>query len=468
MITQKLLRRMKRQELILSRLATVLPWLRYLALLVGVVWFFVLPLPEYSRKTYISENALLPGLPFTRFNDEHGEWVVSLTGELDELLQKNRNIEVVARIEREFHQLGLATGQQPIRPAYTTSNLHQPALNLYGILDGQRADHSETLVLAAPWFSVTGRCLPNLWTGAIQAAIVLDLPITENNRYDAVQIEFLGVNGQLPNLDVMNTITRLTYDDNIGVILENQATMLDYSHENVGTYADSLKAITTMIWKQASGRPTNLHGYYHPWTAINHFVSCLAAGVLVFNTPAPELAPAPGGQPTYYGMAAYVTVYTAINVAMILWTRHSYRRMLQSVAGTDTDRRIAVIRYRSELRMLAITLMAVAIWTASVINFSFALLVAATITPTVLLLAHRTVSSNGAYELKGFRLLQFIVLWLISPPGLLYLGELSGMLSTPAGVVAQLASDYTRAGIMVYPFFCFLYHPAIAALMLSL
>jgi hypothetical protein len=36
--------------------------------------------------------------------------------------------------------------------------MQQPTTNLYGILDGQRADHSEALVLAAPWFSVNGQC----------------------------------------------------------------------------------------------------------------------------------------------------------------------------------------------------------------------------------------------------------------------------------------------------------------------
>ena len=35
--------------------------LRALSILVGLGWLFVLPLDEYSRRSYISENALLPG-----------------------------------------------------------------------------------------------------------------------------------------------------------------------------------------------------------------------------------------------------------------------------------------------------------------------------------------------------------------------------------------------------------------------
>jgi glycosylphosphatidylinositol transamidase len=33
----------------------------FLCIVVGVVWLLLLPLNEYSRQTYISENALLPG-----------------------------------------------------------------------------------------------------------------------------------------------------------------------------------------------------------------------------------------------------------------------------------------------------------------------------------------------------------------------------------------------------------------------
>jgi hypothetical protein len=166
-------------------------------------------------------------------------------------------------------------------------------------------------------------------------------------------------------------------------------------------------------------------------------------------------------------MPAYVAVYTMVNVTMILWIRYSYNHFINTESNNDNNRQMAIIRYRSELRMMAITLLMVGIWTSSVINFSFALLVAAIVTPAILLLAHRKVNSEP-YTMKGFRLVQFIVLLLISPPGLLFVGELFDILSVPASILAHLANDYTRAGIMVYPFFCFCYHPAISALILSL
>jgi glycosylphosphatidylinositol transamidase len=33
----------------------------FLCVVIGVAWLLVLPLNNYSRRTYISENALLPG-----------------------------------------------------------------------------------------------------------------------------------------------------------------------------------------------------------------------------------------------------------------------------------------------------------------------------------------------------------------------------------------------------------------------
>ena len=49
------------------RLLKVPPYLSALCILIGVIWLCLLPLNEYSRRTYISENALLPGQVHTYF-----------------------------------------------------------------------------------------------------------------------------------------------------------------------------------------------------------------------------------------------------------------------------------------------------------------------------------------------------------------------------------------------------------------
>ena len=43
------------------------PYLCILLILIGLIWLLLLPLNEYSRHTYISENALLPGQVHTYF-----------------------------------------------------------------------------------------------------------------------------------------------------------------------------------------------------------------------------------------------------------------------------------------------------------------------------------------------------------------------------------------------------------------
>lgn len=55
-----------------ARILKLPPYLSALCILVGVVWLLVLPLNEYSRNTYVSENALLPGQVHTYFTgSEH-------------------------------------------------------------------------------------------------------------------------------------------------------------------------------------------------------------------------------------------------------------------------------------------------------------------------------------------------------------------------------------------------------------
>lgn len=54
------------------RLLKLPPYLSILCIFIGVAWLLVLPLNEYSRQTYVSENALLPGQVHTYFGgSEH-------------------------------------------------------------------------------------------------------------------------------------------------------------------------------------------------------------------------------------------------------------------------------------------------------------------------------------------------------------------------------------------------------------
>lgn len=55
-----------------ARLLRLPPYLSLLCIVIGVAWLLLLPLDEYARQTYVSENALLPGQVHTYFGgSEH-------------------------------------------------------------------------------------------------------------------------------------------------------------------------------------------------------------------------------------------------------------------------------------------------------------------------------------------------------------------------------------------------------------
>jgi glycosylphosphatidylinositol transamidase len=55
------------------RILKLPPYLSLAFIVIGVIWLLLLPLNSYSRRTYISENALLPGQVHTYFSgsDQH-------------------------------------------------------------------------------------------------------------------------------------------------------------------------------------------------------------------------------------------------------------------------------------------------------------------------------------------------------------------------------------------------------------
>ena len=55
-----------------ARILKLPPYLSALCIIIGIAWLLILPLNEYSRRTYVSENALLPGQVHTYFEgSEH-------------------------------------------------------------------------------------------------------------------------------------------------------------------------------------------------------------------------------------------------------------------------------------------------------------------------------------------------------------------------------------------------------------
>ena len=130
----------------------------------GVAYILPLPLQEYSRQTYISENALLPGQVHTYFGGSEqnvfrayrhelasaqfphsgGEPNHTTSTEEHRALGSRRS----DRIEELFHNAGLKTGRQ--RYSYTSSGEIYEGENVYAVLHAPRGDGTEAIVLLAP------------------------------------------------------------------------------------------------------------------------------------------------------------------------------------------------------------------------------------------------------------------------------------------------------------------------------
>jgi len=77
------------------RLRKLPPYISFLCIIIGVAWLLLLPLNEYSRRTYVSENALLPGQVHTYFAGSDQNVFRGLKHEVDALGDKSNGESVI-------------------------------------------------------------------------------------------------------------------------------------------------------------------------------------------------------------------------------------------------------------------------------------------------------------------------------------------------------------------------------------
>lgn len=96
-----------------------------------------------------------------------------------------------------------------------------------------------------------------LKSGALQGVIVLDYP--HSHRFDSIHIVYDGVNGQLPNLDLLNTVAAIAGGQmGIGVSLQRM-----WKH-NSG-YQDRLKTMLRGMFNQGLGHASGPHSSFIPY-----------------------------------------------------------------------------------------------------------------------------------------------------------------------------------------------------------
>ncbi|KAK3677226.1 Glycosyl phosphatidyl inositol protein transamidase complex subunit [Recurvomyces mirabilis] len=291
------------------------PFASALCIVVGIAWLFILPLDEYSRQTYVSENAILPGQVHTYFGgSEHNVFrayrqeVYGISG-WDERDRLNA-------VESVIRDIGLKPARQDYR--YTVAGEDIEGTNLYTILQGPRADATEAMVLIAAWRNFDGQVNfsgvalvltlaryfkrwsiwskdiivlipsdstygPEAWVsayhstatevtssrnvselpikaGALQAAVAIDYPVGPwGHRFDKLDILYDGINGALPNLDLLNTAVSIANGQmGIGCSLHGITAHSD-------KYPDRLKILTKGVITQSAGHATGPHSAFMPY-----------------------------------------------------------------------------------------------------------------------------------------------------------------------------------------------------------
>ncbi|CAH1963460.1 unnamed protein product [Acanthoscelides obtectus] len=285
--------------------------------IVGILWFCSLAYPAMNANTYFSENALLPGLVKTQFRED--KLALTYHEELLDEMKKYDDSIPYPWLLAKFRQIGLDvfvhnfTLNSPLnkKERYTGQNV-------YGILRAPRAASVESLVLSVPYrppTSVHQTTSPSIavmlafakfaakekyWAkdiifliteheqlgiqawleayhgvtcgnddaldhgdlrgrgGAIQAAINLELHSEKIGQLD-VKIE--GLNGQLPNLDLFNLVSKMCSREGLYQTFKNRG--LHYYRNEFKEWWRYFRNTLAMMATQASGIPNGNHGLFH-------------------------------------------------------------------------------------------------------------------------------------------------------------------------------------------------------------
>ncbi|XP_052231014.1 glycosylphosphatidylinositol anchor attachment 1 protein-like [Dreissena polymorpha] len=285
---------------------------------VGVIWFMALAYKPFNAKTYFSENALLPGVVESGFFFDFD--VSSYITEVKEELKRDKRNVPRDWLYQKMREAGLETYKQNYTihyPLHILQGQLVPGQNVYGILRARRASRVEAVVLSVPLRSKSSE-LPQTYgglivmlglvryfirqpywskdiiflatdreelgmqawldgyhhvhsqyirpdelparSGQIQAALNLEIP---DSNIQFMNIKMEGLNGQLPNLDLVNLVVRLCNRHGLQVKLHNKADVSDMEAETPQGYLQSAGTMVRMMWAQASGSPSGNHGLFH-------------------------------------------------------------------------------------------------------------------------------------------------------------------------------------------------------------
>ncbi|XP_048462804.1 glycosylphosphatidylinositol anchor attachment 1 protein isoform X2 [Rhincodon typus] len=259
---------------LLTRMNTPLCFMCYIA---GVSWFMGLAFEPFILQTYTSENAM--GSTMVDENFVYGDRALSYAREFSAHGKKAGEMPVEWLV-KTMSGLGLETHTQTFSrtlpfPDEIRERYMVKGTNVYGILRASRAASTESIVLSTPvgirqnsqaaglllalasYFRDINSSVMEGRAGAIQAAITIEISSDVITSFD-ISVE--GLNGQLPNLDLVNLFTSFCQKNGVLCTIQGKLPRLD--GETLEGYIHSLHTMLLMVLKQGSGKSQGDHGLF--------------------------------------------------------------------------------------------------------------------------------------------------------------------------------------------------------------
>jgi GPI-anchor transamidase subunit GAA1 len=212
------------------------------------------------------------------------------------------------KLEEFFKASGLKVARQSYE--YKSAGETYAGENIYAILHAPRGDATEAIVLVGAWWNMEGKLNrsgvaliltlaryfkrwslwskdiiflitadskagPQAWvdayhdthqsgmvdslplkSGALQGAVVIDYPF--DHRFQDIHIVYDGINGQLPNLDLLNTVVSISGHMGIGTSLQQM-----WQHSD--SYRDRLQTMLRGMLNQGLGHASGPHSSFIPY-----------------------------------------------------------------------------------------------------------------------------------------------------------------------------------------------------------
>ncbi|CAF2043749.1 unnamed protein product [Rotaria magnacalcarata] len=277
--------------------------------LLGILGFLYLTSPIVSRRTYLSENALSPGLVSSDLyiSVEH---IRNIMGRLRTGFKNNDIADV---IQLMLNENGIEAYKQDIG----RNSTDKPEENIYGIVRAPRLASTESIILVAPLYVRTqtkpqqnkanlfgiahtlaiGFALhrkpymskdiillfpaaqeygTRVWldayynsnpqaslldahAGSIQAGLALEFPY---EKFYSIDLRHNGINGQLTNLDLINTVVHLCEKNSIATTFYGVYVELSTNEAFINYIIQSTRTLLLNVFTLATGISNGVHGQF--------------------------------------------------------------------------------------------------------------------------------------------------------------------------------------------------------------